>query len=151
GVFDGSLCEPMANVLNILGTERALVVHGSGMDEISNTGETLVAELNRGRITKYTLTPEKLGIRRVPASEIAGGTPEENARDIVEVLKGKKGPKRDIIVINAGAALLVSGKADTIESGIALANRSIDTGVALDKLKDFVKAAGDPEKLARFL
>ncbi|MFA4934572.1 MAG: anthranilate phosphoribosyltransferase, partial [Candidatus Methanoperedens sp.] len=84
-------------------------------------------------------------------SEIAGGTPEENARDIVEVLKGKKGPKRDIIVINAGAALLISGKVDTIESGIALANRSIDTGVALDKLKDFVKAAGDPGKLARFL
>lgn len=151
GVFDGSLCEPMANVLNILGTERALVVHGSGMDEISNTGETRVAELNGGRITKYTLTPEKLGVRRVPASEIAGGTPEENARDIVEVLKGKKGPKRDIIVINAGAALLISGKVDTIESGIALANRSIDTGVALDKLKDFVNAAGDPGKLARFL
>jgi anthranilate phosphoribosyltransferase len=151
GVFDGSLCEPMANVLNILGTERALVVHGSGMDEISNTGETRVAELNRGRITKYILTPEKLGIKRATASEIAGGTPEENARVIVEVLKGKKGPKRDIIVINAGAALLVSGKAVTIESGIIMANRSIDTGAALDKLKDFVNAAGDPGKLARFL
>ncbi len=151
GVFDSSLCEPMANVLNILGTERALVVHGSGMDEISNTGETRIAELNHGRITKYTLTPEKLGIRRVLASEIAGGTPEENARDIVDVLKGKKGPKRDIIVINAGAAMLVSGKVDTIESGIALANRAVDSGAALDKLKDFVNAAGDTEKLARFL
>jgi anthranilate phosphoribosyltransferase len=150
GVFDGSLCEPMANVLNILGTERALVVHGSGMDEISNTGETQVAELNHGRITKYTLKPEKLGIKRAQASEIAGGTPEENARFIVEVLKGKKGPKRDIIVINAGAALLVSGKADTIESGIIMANRSIDSGAALDKLKDFVNEAGDPGKLARF-
>ena len=151
GVFDGSLCEPMANVLKILGTERALVVHGNGMDEISNTGETRVAELNRGRITKYTLTPEKLGVMRAHAGEIAGGTPEENARDIVDVLKGKKGAKRDIIAINAGAALLVSGKADTIESGIALANKSIDSGAALDKLKDFVKAAGDTGKLARFL
>jgi len=151
GVFDGSLCEPMANVLNILGTKRALVVHGSGMDEISTAGETRIVELNNGKVTKYTLTPEKLGIKRATANEIAGGTPEENARVIVEVLKGKKGPKRDIIVINAGAALLVSGKADTIESGIVLANKSIDSGAALDKLKDFVNAAGDPGKLARFL
>ena len=151
GVFDRALCEPMANVLNILGTKRALVVHGSGMDEISNAGETQIAELNNGKITKYTLTPEKLGIRRSLISEIAGGTPEENARDIVDVLKGKKGAKRDIITINAGAALLVSGKVDAIESGIIMANRSIDSGAALNKLKDFVNAAGDPGMLARFL
>ena len=151
GVFDRALCEPMANVLNILGTKRALVVHGSGMDEISNAGETQIAELNKGKITKYTLTPEKLGIRRSLISEIAGGTPEENARDIVDVLKGKKGAKRDIITINAGAALLVSGKVDAIESGIIMANRSIDSGAALNKLKDFVNAAGDPGMLARFL
>lgn len=151
GVFDKSLCEPVANVLGILGTERALVVHGSGMDEISNTGETQIVELNGGRLTKFIVTPEKLGIRRASGSEIAGGTPEENAKDIVEVLKGKKGPKRDIIAINAGAALLVSGKAETLASGIALANQAIDSGKALEKLKDFVNAAGDPEKLARFL
>src|SRR3989304_4422682 len=135
GVFDSSLCAPMANVLNILGTKRALVVHGSGMDEISNAGETNVSELNNGKITKYTLTPEKLGIRRSLISEIAGGTPEENARDIVDVLKGKMGAKRDIITINAGAALLVSGKADTLASGIKMANSSIDSGEALNKLK----------------
>ena len=151
GVFDSSLCEPMANVLSILGTKRALVVHGSGMDEISNAGETQVVELNNGRLTKYIVTPEKLGVKRASANDIAGGTPEENARDIVEVLKGKKGAKRDIIAINAGAALLVSGKAETLASGIVMAAQSIDSGAALNKLKDFVSAAGDPEKLARFL
>ncbi len=151
GVFDSSLLEPMANVLNILGTKRALVVHGDGMDEITNTGETRIVELNNGRITKYTVTPEKLGIKRVSVKEIAGGTPEENARDIVDILKGKKGAKRDIIAINAGAAMLVSGKAETLASGIKMANQSIDNGAALNKLKEFVEAAGDAEKLARFL
>lgn len=151
GVFDSSLLEPMANVLNILGTKRALVVHGDGMDEITNTGETRIVELNNGRITKYTVTPEKLGIKRASVKEIAGGTPEENARDIVDILKGKKGAKRDIIAINAGAAMLVSGKAETLASGIKMANQSIDNGAALNKLKEFVEAAGDAEKLARFL
>jgi len=151
GVFDTSLCETMASVLSILGTERALVVHGSGMDEITNTGETQIVELNHGGITKYTVTPEKLGIKRASASDIAGSTPEENARDIVEVLKGKKGAKRDIIAINAGAALLVGGKAETLASGIKMAGEAIDSGAALNKLKEFVKTAGEPEKLARFL
>ncbi len=151
GVFDGSLCEPMANVLSILGTKRALVVHGSGMDEISNTGETRIVELNGGKLAKYSVTPEKLGVKRASPLDIAGGTPEENARDMVDVLKGKKGSKRDIITINAGAALLVSGKAETLASGIGMANQAIDSGAALNKLKDFVNAAGEPEKLARFL
>ena len=151
GVFDSSLCEPMANVLNLLGTKRALVVHGSGMDEISTAGETHVVELNNGKLEKYSLVPEELGIKRVHACDIAGGTPEENARHIVEVLKRKKGPKRDIIAVNAGAALFVSSKAKDLADGIKLANQTIDSGAALDKLKDFVNAAGDPEKLARFL
>lgn len=151
GVFDELLCEPMANVLNILGTKRALVVHGSGMDEISTTGESLIVELNGGKITKYPLTPEKLGIKRANIADIAGGTPEENARYIVEVLKGKKGAKRDIIAVNAGAALLVSNKVDDLSSGIRMANESIDNGNALNKLKELVNEAGDFEKLARFL
>jgi anthranilate phosphoribosyltransferase len=151
GVFDSLLCETMANVLSILGTKRALVVHGNGMDEISNTGETQIVELNGGKLTRYTVTPEKLGVKRASINDIAGGTPEENARDIVEVLKGKKGAKRDIITINAGAALLVSGKAESLASGITMAARSIDSGAALKKLEDFVRAAGEPEKLARFL
>ena len=151
GVFHSSLCEPVANVLNILGTKRAIVVHGSGMDEISIAGETYIVELNGGKIIKYTITPEKLGIKRASIGDITGGTPEENARDIVEVLKGKKGPKRDIIAVNAGAALLVGEKAEDIAAGINLANRAIDSGAALSKLKELVNAAGEPEKLVRFL
>jgi anthranilate phosphoribosyltransferase len=151
GVFDGAMCEPVANVLNILGTKRALVVHGSGMDEISNIGDTHIVELNNRKITKYTVTPEKLGIKHASVNEILGGSPEENARVIVDVMKRKMGAKRDIIVINAGAALLVGGMADSLAAGIKMAARTIDSGKALDKLKDFVKTAGDPEKLARFL
>ncbi len=151
GVFDSSLCEPIANVLNILGTKRALVVHGSGMDEISISGETQIVELNNGKISRYTVIPEDLGIKRCLIADIVGGTPEENARDIVDVLKGKTGAKRDIIAVNAGAALLVGGKVENLGSGIKMAFQSIDSGAALDKLKDFVRAAGDPEKLERFL
>lgn len=151
GVFDASLCEPMANVLNILGTKKALVIHGSGMDEISNISETQVVELNDGKTTKYRLNPEKLGVKSARSEEIAGGTPEQNAKDIVEVLKGRQGAKRDIIAINAGAAIMVGGKASTLAEGIIIANNSIDSGAALNKLKDFVNAAGDPEKLARFM
>ncbi len=151
GVFDGSMCETMANVLKITGTKRALVVHGSGMDEISNIGETQIVELNNGKITKYTVTPEKLGVKHAAVNDILGGSPEQNAGDIVDVLSGTKGAKRDIIVINAGAALLVGGKSDSLTAGINMAAQTIDSGKALDKLKDFVKAAGDPEKLARFL
>ena len=151
GVFDGAMCETMANVLNILGTKRALVVHGSGMDEISNTGETQVVELNNGKITKYNVTPEKLGFKHASVDQILGGAPEQNAKDIVDVLKGKTGAKRDIIVINAGAALLVGGRADNFAGGIKEAGRTIDSGKALDKLKEFVNVAGDSAKLARFL
>ncbi|HEX7576360.1 MAG TPA: anthranilate phosphoribosyltransferase, partial [Candidatus Methanoperedens sp.] len=151
GVFDGALCEPMANVLNILGTKRALVVHGSGMDEISTAGETQIVELKDGKVTKYTVTPEKLGIKRAAIADIAGGTPQENAKDIVDVLKGKKGAKRDIIVVNAGAALLVSGKAQSLEAGIKMANVSIDSGAALKKLNELVNEAGEPGNLAQFL
>lgn len=151
GVFDGSLCETMASVLKILGTKRALVVHGGGMDEISNIGETQIVELNNGKITKYTVTPEKLGIKQASVNDILGGVPEDNARDIVEILKGNKGAKRDIIVINAGAALLVGGKADSLSAGIKMAAETIDNGKALKKLKDFVEAAGDSGKLERFL
>ncbi len=97
------------------------------------------------------MTPEKLGVKHASVNEILGGAPEENARDIVDVMKWKMGAKRDIIVINAGAALLVGGMVDSLAAGIKIAAQTIDSGKALDKLKDFVKAAGDPEKLARFL
>jgi len=151
GVFDSSLCVTMANVLKLLGTEKALIVHGSGLDEISNIGETTVAELNCGNITTYTLMPEKLGVARATMADIKGGTPKENARDIVDILKGKAGAKRDIVVINSGAALYVSGKAKTLEAGIAMAKNSIDSGSAMKKLEEFVKEAGDFARLKQFL
>ena len=129
----------------------AVVVHGSGMDEISTAGETQIVELKDGKVTKYTVTPEKLGIKRAAIADIAGGTPQENAKDIVDILKGKKGAKRDIIVVNAGAALLVSGKAQSLEAGIKMANVSIDSGAALKKLNELVNEADEPGKLAQFL
>ena len=151
GVFDSALCVTMANVLKLLGTEKALVVHGSGLDEISNIGETTVAELNGGNVSTYTLTPEQLGVNRASMNDIKGGTPQDNAQDIVDILKGITGPKRDIVVINSGAALYVSGKAETLDAGIAMANDSIDSGSAMKKLEEFVKEAGDPAKLRQFL
>lgn len=137
GVFDQKLCKPFAEVMKKLGVERAIVVHGDGMDEISNLSETCIAELKDGKISTYTITPEELGIKRATANDIVGGTPEENARDIIYILKGEKGPKRDIIVINSAAALYVAGKADSIKEAIPIVEEVIDSGKALDKLIEF--------------
>ncbi|MCG7852602.1 MAG: anthranilate phosphoribosyltransferase, partial [Methanosarcinaceae archaeon] len=137
GVYDRDLCETLAQVLKIIGTKHALVVNGDGMDEISNISDTFVAELKNGVISTYTLTPEELGIERASANEIVGGTPKENAQDINYILKGEKGPKRDIIVINAAAALYVAGKADSVKEAIPLVEDVIDSDKALEKLNEF--------------
>ncbi|MCG7849436.1 MAG: anthranilate phosphoribosyltransferase [ANME-2 cluster archaeon] len=151
GVFDESLCITMANVLNLLGTKRAFVVHGSGLDEISNLGQTTVAELNGGNVESYSLTPEELGINRAAMPDIRGGTPQENAADIVKILKGEKGAKRDIVVMNSAAALVVGEKASDLKDGVELAQQTIDNGTALEKLKNFVKTAGVPDQLNKYL
>jgi anthranilate phosphoribosyltransferase len=150
GVFDETLCETMANVLNILGTNRAFVVHGSGLDEISNLGSTTIAELSNGNVETYSLTPEELGFGKASISDIAGGTPQENAADIVSILQGAQGAKRDIIVMNAAAALVVGGKASELKDGAELAQQTIDDGAALDKLKNFVDIAGNPAQLKKY-
>ncbi len=137
GVYDRDLCETLAQVLKIIGTKHALVVNGDGMDEISNISETYVAELKNGVISTYTLTPEELGIELASANEIVGGTSKENAQDINYILKGEKGPKRDIVVINAAAALYVAGKANSVKDAIPLAEDVIDSGKALEKLNEF--------------
>ncbi|MGP8319895.1 MAG: anthranilate phosphoribosyltransferase [Methanosarcinaceae archaeon] len=137
GVFDRSLCEPLAEVLKKLGTQRALVVHGDGMDEISNISDTYIAELKNGKVSTYTLAPEDIGIKCAVANDIAGGTPQENAQDIIHILKGEKGPKRDIVVINTAATLYVAGKADSIKDGVSLAEDTIDSGKAMEKLDQF--------------
>ena len=151
GVYDPRLCEKLANVLNILGSERALVVHGSGLDEITNTGETTVSELKDGSVKSYSLNPQDLGYPKVKPEEIAGGMPFENAEKLVGVLKGQKSPARDIVVINSGAALYVSSKAASLQEGTRLAEEALDSGKALSLLERMVKLNGEPEKLERFL
>ncbi len=130
GVYDPGLCEKLACVLKVLGTERAMVVHGMGMDEITNTGETVVAELKDGLVVSYRLHPEDLGYATAGAAEIAGGTPQENASRLVQVLKGERSAARDIIALNAGAAVYVSGRASTLKEGARMAEAALDSGKA---------------------
>jgi len=151
GVYDPQLCEKLARVLLMLGTERALVVHGMGMDEITNTGETAVSELKGGEVRSYSLHPEDFGYPLARAQDIAGGTPEENALKLVNVLKGERSPARDIIAMNSGAAVYVSGLATTLQEGTRMAEAALDSGSALQTLKRMVDVNGDPKKLGRFL
>jgi anthranilate phosphoribosyltransferase len=151
GVYDPLLCEKLAQVLKILGTERALVVHGNGMDEIANTGKTLVSELKDGRVKSFSLTPQELGYSLARPQDIAGGAPEENARKLVAVMKGERSSARDIIAMNGGAAVYVSGRASTLKEGAENAEEAIDSGKALEVLHKMVEMNGDARKLERFL
>ena len=142
GVFDPALCETLARVLALLGSERAMVVHGDGMDEISNISETVVASLEGGEVSTYTVKPEDFGIERAEVADIAGGTPEENAHDIVSIFEGVEGAKRDVVVLNSGAAIYVSGTVSDLAAGVRKAEAVIDSGAALGKLREFVEFAG---------
>jgi anthranilate phosphoribosyltransferase len=136
GVFDGELTEPLARVLDQLGSEHVLVVHGEdGLDEITLTAKTKVSELVRGQIKNFTLDPEDFGLKKAGLEDIQGGGPARNARIALDVLGGKKGPPRDMVLLNAGAAIYLSGKAVSIGDGIGLAAESIDSGRAFDKLQ----------------
>ncbi len=140
GVFRKDLPGVMAEVLGKLGCRRALVVHGEdGMDEITTTGSTHVAEWQEGRVRQYTVHPEDFGIPVGTMEEIRGGNAEENARFILELFEGKKGGKRDIVLLNAGAALHAAGSADTIEKGIELARQAIDDGKAMERLRATIR------------
>ncbi|QLG64016.1 anthranilate phosphoribosyltransferase [Halorarum salinum] len=131
GVYDPDLVPLLAEALTHMPTERALVVHGDGADEIALHGPTRVAEIDGDGVTEFTLTPEDVGLDRAPVSEIAGGTPEENARDLEGILTGEvTGPKRDVILANAGAAIYVAGEAATVEEGVERAANAIDEGDA---------------------
>ncbi|WP_435075998.1 anthranilate phosphoribosyltransferase [Halococcus sp. AFM35] len=135
GVYDPELVPVLARALAQLGVERALVVHGSGMDEICIHGETRVAEVRGSDIEEYTLTPEKLGLDAAPVEAVAGGTPTENAADLWDIVAGDiTGAKRDIVLANAGAAVYVAGVADTLEEGVEHAREAIDSGRAGEKL-----------------
>ena len=136
GVYDPDLVPVIARALTQMPVERALVVHGSGMDEIALHDETTVAEVDGDDITEYTLTPEDLGLNAAPIEAVAGGSPEANAADLEAILTGEEtGPKRDLILANAGAALYVAGEADSLEAGVEAAAEAIDSGAATAKFE----------------
>lgn len=141
GVYDKKLTHTLARVLANLGASRAMVVHGSdGMDEITITGPTYVAELNNPDVIEYTITPEQFGLASAPMSAIKGGDATANAEIVRSVLEGERGPRRDVVLLNAGAALYISGKASDVSDGVGLAASIIDSGAARAKLKALVEA-----------
>jgi anthranilate phosphoribosyltransferase len=126
-------------------------VHGSGIDEITNTGETLVSELRVGNVRNYKISPEDFGYPVATVDEIAGTTPYENARALVKIMKGEHSSGRDIVAMNTAAALYVADRAESLDEGCRIAEEAIDSGSSLETLKKLVKMYGDPEKLRRFL
>ena len=142
GVFDSKWVNPLAEVLRDLGSKHAMVVHGfDGLDEITLTSETQISELRNGNITNYAFNPKKYGYSLCSSEDLRGGVPEINAKIIRDILKGEKGCKTDIILLNAGAAIYVAGKAETIEQGIVIATKSINSGEANKKLEELCRSS----------
>ena len=140
GVFREADIKKVAAVLKKLGAKRAMIVSGhDGMDEISLSSPTDVAELKNNEITTYQISPEDFGIKNATVKSLKGGTPEENAKIILGILNGNAGPKTDIVLLNAGAVIYLSGKADSIKSGIEMAGQSISSGEAARKLKQLIE------------
>jgi anthranilate phosphoribosyltransferase len=144
GVFAPELTETLAQTLHRLGSVHALVVHGmDGLDELSTLGTTRVTELLDGRVHTFELEPERFGLPRARAEDIAGGDPETSAVIVTAILDGAEGPRRDIVLYNAAAAIYVGGKASGIAEGIALAAESIDSGAARNVLRNLQQAEAD--------
>ncbi|MGN0961988.1 MAG: anthranilate phosphoribosyltransferase [Clostridia bacterium] len=142
GVYSESLTEPLAQVLMNLGVKRGMVVYGRDkLDEISLSAPTTVCEFAGGTYKTYEITPEQFGLERCEKSDLIGGTPEENAAITVSILRGEKGPKRDTVLLNAGAALYIGEKAETFGKAVSLAAEIIDSGRALKKLEEFKEAS----------
>jgi len=142
GVYDESLLEPIAQVLMKLGAKRGMVVYGKEkLDEISSVGPTEVVEFDEeGNTKRYTVTPEQFGLQKSNPGDLTGGTPEENAEITRRILKGEeRGPKRDCVLLNAGAGLYIGGAASSMEEGIKLAAELIDSGKAYEKLEEVIK------------
>ncbi len=142
GVFAERWVAPLAQVLGALGSERAWVVHGGGMDEMSTTGETSVAEFREGQVRLFTVTPEAVGLKRAALADLTGGTPAQNAEALRRLLQGEQGAYRDIVLLNAAAAFLVGEKVETLREGVELAGRVIDDGRAQAALEKLVEIAG---------
>lgn len=136
GAYSAGLTELMARVLGEMGARRAFVVHGlDGVDEVSTVGPTQVSELRNGTVRTYTITPDDLGLPQAQPEDISGGTPDENAAITTAVLRGERGPRQDIVLANAAAALLAVEAADDWQDGVALARRAIASGAAYEKLE----------------
>lgn len=147
GVYDEYLVEPLAQVLINLGVKRGMVVYGKDrLDEISMSAPTAVCEFKDGWFRSYTIAPEDFGFERCTKDDLKGGTPEENAKITREILGGAKGHKRNAVLMNAGAALYIGGKAETLKDGIALAAEIIDSGKALETLDKLIKVSNRPEE-----
>jgi anthranilate phosphoribosyltransferase len=137
GVFSAELTAPLAQVLSQLGTRRALVVHSSdSLDELSTTGPNQISELEGGRVRTYAQDPQELGLPRARLQDLLGGGVEENCRITLAVLGGEKGPRRDVVLLNAGAVLYAAGKAPDLKHSLGLAAWAIDSGSAKKKLEE---------------
>lgn len=144
GVYDEYLIEPLAKVLMELGVKRGMVVYGMDkLDEISLSAPTKVCEIKDGSLHTYEITPEDFGLSRCKKEDLAGGDPKENAAITLSILKGEKGAKRDAVLLNAGAALYIGEKAKSMQEGINLAARLIDSKKALKVLEDFIKVSNE--------
>jgi anthranilate phosphoribosyltransferase len=144
GVYNDGLLEPIASVLKNLGSRRAWIVHSDdGLDEISLSAPTKIAELNKGEIRFFTLTPEEVGLKTVPYEMIRGGDAQVNAQIVLDILKGGQGPRRDIVLMNSAASLLVGGRAADLREGIGMAAAAIDSGKAKATLDTLVKMTNE--------
>ena len=149
GVYDEYLLQPLAQVLMNLGVRRGMVVYGRDkLDEISLSAPTAVCEFREGWMKNYVITPEQFGFSRCAKQDLVGGTPEENAAITRAILAGEKGPKRNAVLLNAGAALFIGGKADSMQAGIALAADLIDSGKAAVTLEKLISLSNLPEENA---
>jgi anthranilate phosphoribosyltransferase len=143
GVFHRDFARPIAEVLQRLGADHALIVHGDdGTDEITTLGPTHVCELKDGAIAEFDICPDEFGVKRSTAGQLAGGTGSENAAIALQILGGERSPARDIVVLNAGAAIYVAGVTDSLAEGIVRATQAIDDGAAMERLNQLRQYAG---------
>lgn len=142
GVYKKELVMPLAHVLKNLGLKSAMVVHGAGgVDELSLAGKNKTAYLKEGKVKEFNFAPEIAGLEEAPLESILGGSPEENKKITLDILKGKKGPKRDVILLNSAAAFLVQDKVNSLKEGVKMAAEIIDSGQALEKLNELIECS----------
>ena len=145
GVYDDYLVQPLAEVLSSLGVKRGMVVYGQDkLDEISLSSPTSVCEIRDGWFRSFVITPEEFGLERCKKEDLRGGTPQENADIVRAILKGETGPKRNAVLLNAGASLYIGGKADSIRDGVELAANIIDSGKAAETLDKLIRISNEP-------